>query len=94
MCIKILVILKYRRFNDNEGEKLGPIVYKYQRFDKYDHDKGQRLDKDKNDGDNDRYIFFPFTTLFFPPQKKLNHLLDLNKRIRSLTYLICIPKNC
>lgn len=52
------------------------------------------MDKDESNGDRDRYVFFLLIALFFPPQKESNRFLDLDKRIKSLNYLIYIPKNC
>ena len=51
---------------------MAPIVYKCERFDEHDDEEGQSLDKDEDNGDKDRYVLLPPTTLFLPPQKSQN----------------------
>ncbi len=58
------------------------------------HDNKERegLDKykSKDEKQNIRYVFFLFVTPFFLFQKELNHLIDINKRIKSLNLFIYI----
>lgn len=41
------------------------------------------MDKDEDDGDSDRDVFFPPTALLPFPQKELNPSSNLGKRIKS-----------
>lgn len=92
MYIKRPTILKYQKFDDSKRKTIPLIVYKCQQFDKYDNEKKQSLDKYKDNSDNEEYVsLFPIT-LFFLPENKSNHLSNLDERVKSLTYLIYIPK--
>lgn len=48
----------------------------------------QSLDKYKDK--YNKYDFFPFNTPYLPQCKKLNHLIDLDKELISLNYIIYI----
>lgn len=87
-------ILKRQWFDESKNGETAKIVYKCQRFNKRDNEKGESLDKDKNDGDKDKYIPFSPIILFSLLQKESNRLINLGKRIKSLIHLICISKNC
>ena len=73
---------------------MAPIVYKYQRFDKYDNEERQSLDDNEGDGDGDKYVPLSPIVFLLPSQKESNRPSDLGEKTRSLTYLIYIPKNC
>lgn len=83
---------KYQWFDNSESEKTAPK--KHEQFDEHNNKKGQDLDKNENEIKGDRYIPLSFSAFLFSPQKKSNHLLDLGKKTRSLTHLVCILKNC
>ena len=70
------------------------LIYKGQQFNKYDNKKKQSLNKYKSDNNGNRYIFFLLTALFLLSQKDSNYLSDLGKKIKSLTHLVYIFKNC
>lgn len=87
-------MLKCQRSNNNKSKKMASNIYKYQQFEKHNTKKKQSLDKYKRNSDNDKYIVFIYTTFLFSHQKEINRLLDLDKRIKNLIYLIYILKNC
>lgn len=81
--------LKRHLFDDNDSEKRAPRVYKLPQIDKSDIKK---QDLDKYEGKVNGYVsFLPVPPPL--PQKELNYLSDLDKRTKSLTHLVCIPKS-
>ena len=94
MCIKTLAIFKHQQFDDSKSEKMAPIGYKDYWLDKRDDEERQKLDKNEDDGDRNRYVPLSLMALLLSPQKKSNRLSNLGKKTKSLTHLVCIPKNC
>ena len=87
------MIPKHQLFNDNKSEQIVPIVYKHQRFDEYKNKKKQNLNKNKDNGDRDKYVYS--ASIAFPlfPPKRSNCMSDLDKRTKSPIYLVSISKN-
>ena len=88
------VILKRQQFKYSGSDKMKPRRSKYQSLDKRNNKEENNLDKDKSEIKSAKYVLFPFISLFLLPQKMSNHLSNLDKRIRNLNYLVCLPKIC
>lgn len=56
------------------------------------YDNKEKLGLNKSESKDNKYILFPFITLYPPLSKELNHLTDLGKELNSLNHLIYIPK--
>ena len=67
---------------------------KRQRFDGCNNEEKNSLDEDESEIENTRYVPPSFVLLFLLPQKMSKRSTDLSKGIKSLNYLICIPKIC
>ena len=89
--MKTLAVLKRQQFKNSESDKAKPRDSKYQWFYIYDNKMKKGLDEfqSKDKGKNIQYILFPFIAFL---QKESNRLTDIDKRIKSLNPLICIPK--
>lgn len=61
-----------------------------------DDEKRQELDKyeGEDEGENERYVFFPFIAPLLLSQKESNRLTDLGENTKSLNHLVCILKIC
>lgn len=92
--MKTLVILKRQQFKDSRSDKTEPRGSKYQRLDKRDNKEENGLDEDEGKIKSAKYVSPPFIFLSLLFQKVSNCLSNLGKRIRSLNYLIYIPKVC
>ncbi len=90
-------MFKYQQFEDSENKETELKALKYQHVDVYDNREGQSLDKYKSEGKEEDigYISLFFVTLLLPPpppQKMSNRSINMGKRIKSLNYLVYIPK--
>ena len=96
------MVLKYQRFGDSGSDKTELKGLKRKRLDERDDNKGNGLENenenslDKNEFEMrcDRYIHPLFVPLLSLPQKVSKRSSDLGKGIKSLKYIIWIPKIC
>lgn len=87
-------MLKDQRFENIENDKTELRVSKHQRMNTYNDKKEQGLDEYEGQGEGEDvvYILFLAFVALFSSQKKSNHLIKMDKGIKSLNYLIYIPK--
>lgn len=91
-------VLMYQQFEDSKSNEIKSKISKRQHIDIYDNEKRHGLDKYKGESEDEgedegiKYVFLLFVTYHPPSQKKLNRPTDLDKRTRSLNYLVYIPK--
>ena len=88
---KTPVMLKCQRFEDNGSDKMEPRGLKRQQLDLRDDKEEEGLDKFEGKGEGKGIGYIPFFFIVFF-QKESNCLTDMGKGIKSLNYLICIPK--
>ncbi len=87
--IKTPSTLKRQLFDNSDSEERAPRVYKRPWIDESDDEE---QDLDEYEGEFNEYVPLPPAPPPPPPQKESNRPSDLDKGIRSLTHLVCIPK--
>ncbi len=87
-------MLKRQQFEDSESEERKSRVSKRQRLGMHNDEERQSLDEyeGENEGEDIGYIPLPFVAPLPPPRKESNRSTDMGKRIKSLNYLVYIPK--
>ena len=100
--MKTPALLKHHQFEDSGSDKIELRGSRYQYLDERDNEEGNDLDDKEGNGldeyegeiEGDRYVPSPFVPLSPLFRKVSNRWSDLGKRIRSLKYIVCIPKIC
>ncbi len=89
--IKMPMMLNHQRFEDNRSDKTELRNSKCEWLYGFDNEEREGLDVFKAESEEEDIGYIPFP-LVAPPEKKLNYPTNIDKRIKSLHYLIYIPK--